>query len=405
MRMKFNKSKQFVLVSAVSLMLASLVTACGSNTVDFVFVTSSKSSGTSNYDSGEINVYKVDKGSGLLKQLPSSPFLSQGRNPVASVASSTYNALYVVNRDDNAIVQFLIGNDGKLYPENTVNPPGIYPMGVTISGANLFVIETYKPKATCSVLAPCNGAIAAYPIQSAVTSGSTTQVAGKLGTVVSQGSLTYVELTPAISGGIIQPTGLVASGSNVFVSAYDTVNSVGYVYTFSNASGVLTQTSVTVAGTHPSALAADDAGSYLYVADYTDSKVRSYAISSGKLTLNATATAGSNPSAIAIDSTHSYAFVTNATDSTISCFKITSGALEQTATAATDSKPVAIVIDPLMHDFVYTANYLNSDVSGFVTLTSGSTAGTLTSAMNSPFSSNPQPTSITAVPYPQSASK
>ena len=41
MRMKFNKSGQLLLVSAVSLSLATLVTACATLTVDFVFVTSS----------------------------------------------------------------------------------------------------------------------------------------------------------------------------------------------------------------------------------------------------------------------------------------------------------------------------------------------------------------------------
>jgi 6-phosphogluconolactonase (cycloisomerase 2 family) len=59
-----------------------------------------------------------------MRQIPTSPFPSGGRNPVAEAVSSDNTNLYVVNQDDNTIVQFIIGNDGKLYPQNTVNTPG-----------------------------------------------------------------------------------------------------------------------------------------------------------------------------------------------------------------------------------------------------------------------------------------
>ncbi len=58
MRMKFNKSSQLLLVSAASLLAASLVTACSTLTVDFVFVSSSKAAGPNNY--GEVNVFEVN---------------------------------------------------------------------------------------------------------------------------------------------------------------------------------------------------------------------------------------------------------------------------------------------------------------------------------------------------------
>jgi len=48
MRMKFNKSSQLLLVSAASLLVAGLVTACGTLTVDFVFVSSAKAAGSNN---------------------------------------------------------------------------------------------------------------------------------------------------------------------------------------------------------------------------------------------------------------------------------------------------------------------------------------------------------------------
>src|SRR5580698_430089 len=108
MRMKLNKSSQLMLVSAASLLVAGLVTACGTLTVDFVFVTSSKAAGPNNY--GQVNVFEINQESGFMRQIPTSPFPSGGRDPVAEAVSSDQTNLYVVNEDDNSIVQFVIGN-------------------------------------------------------------------------------------------------------------------------------------------------------------------------------------------------------------------------------------------------------------------------------------------------------
>ena len=159
MRMKFNRSSQLVLVSVVSLLAAGLVTACGTLTVDFVFVTSAKAAGPNNY--GEVNVFEVNSESGHMRQIPTSPFPSGGRNPVAEAASTDCTTLYVVNQDDNSIVQFVIGNDGKLYPQNTLNTPGVFPLAVAVTGSYLYVADTYQPLPTCSTAAPCSGSLAA----------------------------------------------------------------------------------------------------------------------------------------------------------------------------------------------------------------------------------------------------
>src|SRR5580704_10304975 len=168
MRMKFNKSSQLLLVSAASLLVAGRMTACGTLTVDFVFVASSKAAGTNNY--GEIDVFEINSESGFMRQIPTSPFPSGGRNPVAEAVSVDQSNLYVVNQDDNTIVQFVIGNDGKVYPQNTVNTPGIYPLAAGVNGTNLFVVDTYQPLPTCSTAAPCSGSIGVLPIT--VGSGS-----------------------------------------------------------------------------------------------------------------------------------------------------------------------------------------------------------------------------------------
>ena len=82
--------------------------------MDFVFVASAKAAGANNY--GEIDVFEINSESGRMRQIPTSPFPSGGRNPVAEAVSADYQNLFVVNQDDNTIVQFVIGSDGKLYP-------------------------------------------------------------------------------------------------------------------------------------------------------------------------------------------------------------------------------------------------------------------------------------------------
>ena len=86
MRMKFNKSSQLLLVSAASLLVAGLVTACGTLTVDFVFVSSAKAAGTNN--AGEVDVLEINSESGYMRHIPTSPFPSGGRNPVAEAVST-----------------------------------------------------------------------------------------------------------------------------------------------------------------------------------------------------------------------------------------------------------------------------------------------------------------------------
>ena len=405
--MKFNKSGQLLLVSAASLLAAGLVTACGTLTADFVFVTSSRAAGPNSY--GEVNVFEVNSESGHMRQIPASPFPSGGRNPVAEAVSSDHQNLYVVNHDDNTIVQFVIGNDGKLYPQNTTNTPGVFPMAVAVSGANLFVLDTYQPLPTCSTAAPCSGSLAVYPVQAA--SGSV--VDGTLGAPVANGGLNYWPLglqnNPTH---VLQPTGInvLASGNEVFVTAFDTTANAGYVFGFAvGTGGALTPVagSPWPAGSNPSAVASDATGSYLYVTDSANGVVRGYSISSGTFTPLAGSpyAAGNQPSAIVVDSTAGYAFVANSADSSVSAYSVGSGGALAwlgdpktggNGTFATGLQPVAIGIDPSTHHFLYTANFLGNNVSAFE-LTN--TNGPLINTQNSPFASNAQPTAIAAVPH------
>ena len=81
--MKFGKVGQVGLVSAIALIVASLFTACGTRTVGFMFVATTKQT------PGQLEVYEVNSESGALKNIPTSPFPSGGRNPIAETVDVT----------------------------------------------------------------------------------------------------------------------------------------------------------------------------------------------------------------------------------------------------------------------------------------------------------------------------
>jgi 6-phosphogluconolactonase (cycloisomerase 2 family) len=395
MRMKFNKSSQLMLVSAVSLLAASLMTACGTLTVDFVYVTSAKAAGPNSY--GEVNVFEVNSESGFMRQIKTSPFPSGGRNPVAEAVSSDNTNLYVVNKDDNTIVQFIIGNDGKLYPQNTVNTPGVFPLSVAVTSSHLFVADTFQPLPTCSTAAPCSGSVAVFPIK---TDKSLDKPVAN-----SAISASYWPLTlPANPAHVMAPTAITPSGAGafVYVAAYDATTSGGYIFGFTvNSDGTLTALNGGVpfpAGIHPSAIVSDPTGTYLYVTDANSENVLGYQINAGLLTPLSSSPfkAGSQPSAMAIDASGKFAFVTNAQDSNLTAYSIGNGALTSLGTYTTGSQPMAVGIDPSKNEFVYTANFLGNTVSGFAVNASN---GSLLNSQGSPYVSNALPTAVAAIPH------
>ncbi|MGA9669023.1 MAG: beta-propeller fold lactonase family protein [Terracidiphilus sp.] len=423
--MKFNKSSQLLLVSVASLLVAGLVTACGTLTVDFVFVASAKAAGPNNY--GEIDVEEINSESGFIRHIPTSPFPSGGRNPVAEAVSSDNTNLYVVNQDDNSIVQFIIGNDGKLYPQNTTNTPGIYPMAVAVNGKNLFVVDAYQPLPTCSTAAPCSGSIAVYPINPS----STVPPSDALGSPVANGSLNYWPLSlPGKPNDLLEPTGInvLASGAYAYVTAYDSTASANYIFGFAVGSGGALAplnggaplaggpfgtgtcsnaflNAPYVLGTCPSAIASATAAatSYVYVTNAVNGTVLGYSVgSSGLLTQlsGGLIQAGNQPSAIIVDPKFPYVYVSNALDSTVSAYSMSSGVLTSIGTYATGSEPVAIGIDPSTSHFLFTANYLGSSVNGTVTgFELKTTAGTLVNTQDSPYTVNAFPTAVAAIPH------
>jgi hypothetical protein len=143
----------------------------------------------------------------------------------------------VANQDDNTIVQFVIGNDGKLYPENTVNTPGVFPLALAVNGMNLFVLDTYQLLPTCSTAEPCTGSIAVYPLAAGGPSSSApcpATVCIESPAVNTAISANYWPLTLPGSKDVIEPTSITVlqSGAYVYVAAYDATANPGANYIF-----------------------------------------------------------------------------------------------------------------------------------------------------------------------------
>jgi 6-phosphogluconolactonase (cycloisomerase 2 family) len=417
MRMKLNKSSQLLLVSAISLLVAGLMTACGTLTTDFVYVTSAKAAGSDNY--GEIDVFEINAVSGSMRQIPTSPFPSGGRNPVAEAVSDDFQNLYVVNQDDNTIVQFRIGPDGKLYPTNTVNTPGIYPLAVAVSGSNLFVLDTYQPLPTCSNAEPCSGSVGVFPIQAASGTGSSATQGGAPGTPLVNASIGAdywpLALPSPNAAHVILPTALnvLHSGAYLYVTAYDTsvTPHVGYVFGFSIGSdGMLTSLNggvPFVAGVQPSAITSDSTGSYVYVTDSSSGNILSYSVSTATAStgflsqLGNPISSGNQPSAVVADTKFGYLYAANAQDGTVSAYTIGSdGKLASIGTYTTGIQPVAIGIDPSTFHFLFTVNFLNNGAAGSISdFEIDTTNGSLVHAQRSPYTTHAQPTAVAAVPH------
>lgn len=442
MRMKLNKSSQLLLAAAASLLAAGLLSACASLTVDFVYVTCAQGSGSYNY--GSVDVFEINSESGRMRQIPSSPFPSAGRDPVAEAVSADYGSLFVVNQDDNNIAQFVIGTDGKLYPYNTVNTPGIFPLAIAANKSNLFVVDTYEPLPICSTADPCPGSIAVYPLS---TGSIANPVA--MGTPVTNSAVSASYWPLTLSGAkfshIIVPTAVnvLASGSYVYVSAYDSsvTPSAGYVFGFwvvptsaatsstpvpagatcpapptppttpppagntTDPGGTLCPLngSPFAAGTQPTAIASDSTSTYVYVTDFVTGNVLGYSAASGDLVPLNSGSGGTNafptgnePSAVVVDPAYPYVYVANSLDATVTAYSMSSGALTSLGNYTTGLQPVAIGIDPSTEHFLYTVNYLGSNVSGFELSTTG---GTLLESQYSPFNADAQPTAVVAIPH------
>jgi 6-phosphogluconolactonase len=393
--MKFSKLSQLFLVSAIGLILASLLTACSLVTIDYVFVAAS--AGNTAGSAGQIYTYAVDAQSGALRT--GAPTVSSGGTaPVAMAVSPDYYNLYVANAGNSSVVHFSIATNGVLSQKESVTLANT-PVSLAVSPANNYL---YVVSGTTSAT------LTEYPLSS-----------GTIGNPTATLPLTLASYPTDT----IVPTGVtvLANANAVYVTAYDksaynpggatTSNAnPGWLFGYLIGSGgALNPVSASPyqAGVKPSALATDPTSRFVFVTDFASNTLIGYGVQSDEslqFMVNGPFKTGNQPTSIVIDPRGLYIYVSNSLDSTVSAYAITlqtgtpTAVVSATASAgnSTDTQPVAIIIDPSLGRFIYTANYLGNSVSGFRL---NPNTGSIAQLQATPYPTGAIPTALAAVPH------
>lgn len=204
----------------------------------------------------------------------------------------------------------------------------------------------------------------------------------------------YVRWAAALTGVVLTGLAVSCGGTNHPAvsthNAYITLPQAGSVrlLRLNDATGVITADAQTptVTGLTPTGLALHPTKPFLYTANSSGNSVSQYTIASdGTLTVTGAATpAGSGPREVVIDPTGSFLLVTNTLSDNIYVYSIDPGTGALTAVGSpvfANTGPTAMVMTP-SGNFVYVTNPI-----GFVTAFSFS-AGVLTPVPNSPFAAD-----------------
>ncbi|MGI4852474.1 MAG: lactonase family protein [Janthinobacterium lividum] len=419
--MKFNSICRIGAASVLSLAACLGLTACSRDyTVGFLYATSSR--GTTAAPNGILNEFGIDYQTGSLIRLASSGQDSGGRNPVALAITSNQKTVFVVNRDDNNIVNFSIGTDGKLYSQKTVTVAGSYPVALGISGDSkfLYVLFTYQPGYTTANVGP--GGMEIFPL----TTDSTGLVS--LGTPLTNAGQNYFPLgtTPigiAVSANVSNTNVTATNGSDctntscssyVYVIEQDgrtTNNLLAFKRDLSSGAISAIGTTTIGAGTAPStgynsgilasAIVVGPLGNFLYVTDFSGNQVIGYSMSAGGIPTAITTgpfATQSQPSALTIDPRGKFLYVANYNASTVSPYAIAqgSGALSLTSGGpqATRTGPTCVTIENALGIYLYTSNFLDNSISG---MQLNSATGNLGRVRNDPFTASAGPTCAAAI--------
>ncbi len=405
--MKFKKFGKALLMSALIAGASLGITSCiQSYTVGFLYVTGTVTAQTTG--NGIISGFKIDHNTGNLVPIAGLPIASGGANPGRAVLLTGGRFLYVLNRGVNAeggsectptdpcknsnITQFAIGGNGILSQQATFYTQGNNPFRIIADapGNFIYVLDHDSPSNSACTLAlgagvtSC-GDITAFKIDP--TTGRLTLVVNAQVTSASGASIAYFPV-PA------NPIDMVlASGYVMVLSGTPTTGDLAFPYTYSSSSGQLT---VSQNSSQPlnvkQGTAITSGGGYVYVLDNepitvngitSASQIVPFTVGTGGSLQAQTGGAvpddptQSNPMFLLQESKGKWVYVANQGNNT--------------STTNTQSGIVGYVIDPSTHQltsmpgspfgsgagpqcmiedpsnqFIYTANYNDSSVTGRV---------------------------------------
>jgi 6-phosphogluconolactonase (cycloisomerase 2 family) len=413
--MKFRKFGRIALALAVSLGTGLGVTSCATdNTVGYMWVTGAQYS--------QIAAYRIDNNFGQLTQAQNSPYGSGGVNPIHALVANAGKFLYVLNAGCGGTAQvacpantppsetganislFTVGGGGSLSFQASYTSQGSNPVDILTdtAGKYLFVLDSTVPDpTTCPAYVKGN----ADSICGDITAFNIDPNTGRLSLITNQqvkdASGTNIGYFPVGSGPIYFA---VYSSSYIFTiekgqtngPAIDPPQAV-FVYNLAESTGQLTLTQNTPIVTNAQQLAFIYASSsYVYLIDdqngTTTGEILPYTVATngslqsvvGGAVTNAGSTA--NPGPMLVETKGKFLYVANrgpnlsntSAASTVSAYVINSGT--GTAGAGTlqvitegssgpvfgsGGSPRCILEDP-SNQYLYTANYDSSTVTGAV---------------------------------------
>jgi 6-phosphogluconolactonase len=430
--MKFRKFGQVCLALVVSLGLGFGVTSCSTDhTVGYMYVTGTQ------YQ--QISGFRIDNNLGQLTPTQNSPYSSGGVNPTKVLVSTAGKFVYVLNAGCGATGQipcpantppdqtganislFTVGGQGGLSFQASYTSQGNQPIAIQAdaSGTHLFVLDSTVPVANPSTTI-CPGYIAgnAATICGDITAFNIDGNTGRLSLITNQGvKVNGTNLTYFPVGSSPINFFLIPSGSFIYTiengqtgSALDPAQGV---FVYANSAGQLTLTQNTPIVTGATQLSYIYASSkYVYLIDAQDGttagQILPYTVgTNGALQSNvggAVPNTGTvaNPGPMIVDHQNKFLYLTNlgpnltpsSEASSVSAFFIdpTTGRLtniNSTVPFGSGSSPRCILEDP-SNQYLYTANYADSTVTGAIINSSTGTLQTLRKATN--FGTTGQPT-------------
>jgi 6-phosphogluconolactonase (cycloisomerase 2 family) len=432
--MKFRKFGRISLALAVSLGTGLGVTSCSTDhTVGYFYVTGSQ------YN--QVSGFRIDNNLGQLQPVPNSPFASGGVNPIKAITANAGKFLYVLNAGCGGSSQiacptgtppnetganvslFTIGGQGAISFQASYTSQGNNPIAIQAdsSGTHLFVLDsTVTDPTTCPAYIPGNAATVCGDITSFNIDPNTGRLSLITNQGVKNGNGTNLSYFPVGSG----PINFYVTPSNSFIYTIEKGSGTSLndpsqaVFVYGNNGGQLTLSQNTPIPTGATQL------SYIYVSakenvylidaqnGTTPGQILPYTIGTNgalqSLVGGQVANSGTvaNPGTMIVDHQGKFLYLTNAGPnltasseaSSVSAYFIdpTTSRLTPLATSVpfgSGSSPRCIVEDP-SNQYLYTANYADSTVTGAII---NSSTGTLSNLRKlSSFGAAGQPTWCTA---------
>jgi len=303
---------------------------------DFVF-TASKSR-------ARISVYRLDRGTGELTQVPGSPFRAVGRSPASIAFHPSGRYVYFADRFDGILAFTFDQDSGVLSPiDGMPYPSGERTRTLVMhpSGRFLYASNTYSNFISAYAIDPASGKLADID-GSPFLAGDTFPIDAQLAGLVQ---------FPVSAGGAPFYTAMHPSGQFLYV-----VNWLGAslsAFRIDPDSGVLSLLDdfPLITGINPYAVGVHPSGQFLYVANWADNALWGYRIGSvsGELTLvpgSPFAVEGRSPVAVTFDPAGQYAYVSNYHSNNVSVFDVDgkSGVLSLRDTVQTRSGPWSLAL-------------------------------------------------------------